>query len=354
MNNSLLLENTDDIISNYLLDKFKLWVWDFDDTLIDTATYYKKSMEPSDILKRTDKELTTDVPNWKYFKNIVIFLISRGKRVGIASFGTFKIIKAYMDRIFGLNQKMFTEANLKALCRGSDGRPLKFYPNKNDFIDSMMQNYRIYEPLQVVLFDDNMTNIAYAMDSGIVGVKIIGKDNDSLQNKEYCKHTDIIFFGKNIIIQLENTLKRCESTEGTKKGCPSNNLKNETFSAIGSRKIGVLNKAKRLEREKFYESIKNKKNEEDGVKVEDENEVEDGVEDDVEAFVDKIPTKKPYKKPYKKPQKKLHKKPYKESYDTTKLFENKKKIILENIVIGLIILISIISLLKILKKQRRH
>jgi hypothetical protein len=326
MNNSLLLENTDDIISNYLLDKFKLWVWDFDDTLIDTATYYKKSMEPPDIINRTDKELTIDVPNWKYFKNIVIFLISRGKRVGIASFGTFKIIKAYMDRIFGLNQKIFTAANLKALCRGSDGRPLKFYPNKNDFIDSMMQNYRIYEPLQVVLFDDNMTNIAYAMDSGIVGVKIIGKDNDSLQNKEYCKHTDIIFFGKNIIIQLENTLKRCESTEQMKNGFPSNNLKNETFSAIGSRKIGVLNKAKRLEREKFYESIKNKKNEEDGV-----DEVDHGVDDGdgVEEFADKIPYKKPHEKPHKKPHKKPtmkpYKKPYKESYDTTKLFENKKK-----------------------------
>ena len=95
-------------ISNYLVEKFKLWIWDFDDTLIDTTTYYKLSMETKDIMQRTNNQLTIDFPNWEFFRDLVIFLISRGVRVGIASFGTYRIIRAYMDRIFGLNQKIFT------------------------------------------------------------------------------------------------------------------------------------------------------------------------------------------------------------------------------------------------------
>lgn len=244
-------------ISNYLVEKFKLWVWDFDDTLIDTTTYYKKSMEPEDIIKRTNEELDIEVPNWRYFVGIVNYLVSRGVRVGIASFGTYKIIKAYMDRLFGINQRIFTDVNLKALCRGANGKPLKFYPNKNDFIEKMMTFYRIYEPIKVLLFDDNMTNISDAMSSGIVGVKIVGKDDNQIINRrnEYSTNTDKTYFGKYIVNKLETTIKRLEEEAKSKECCP---LKNETFSAIGSRKVGTINKAHRLEREQFLKSIKDK------------------------------------------------------------------------------------------------
>ena len=245
-------------ISNYLIDKFKLWIWDFDDTLVDTTTYYKKSMEPKDILKRTNEELDVDFPNWRYFVSCVNYLVSRGVRVGIASFGTYKIIKAYMDRLFGINQRIFTDVNLKALCRSSNGKPLRFYPNKNDFIETIMKHYRIYEPLKVILFDDNMTNISDAMDSGIVGVKIIGKDNNQIINRKnsYSTNTEETYFGKYIVDKLETTLKTLEENSKNKKKCEYGNLPNETFSAIGSRKIGTINKSKRLERERFYKSIK--------------------------------------------------------------------------------------------------
>jgi len=245
-------------ISDYMIDKFKIWIWDFDDTLIDTTTYYKNSMEPEDILKRTNNELDIEVPNWRYFVSIVNYLVSRGIRVGIASFGTYKIIKAYMDRLFGFNQKIFTELNLKALCRGANGKPVKFYPNKNDFIEKMMRFYKIYEPVKVILFDDNMTNISDAMASGIVGVKIIGKNDNEITNRrnDYSDNTDKTYFGKYVVNKLETTLKRLEKESKNKEGCPPNNLKNETFSAIGSRKMGTLNKAKRLERERFLKSIK--------------------------------------------------------------------------------------------------
>jgi hypothetical protein len=262
--NDYYLVEKNELISNYMLDKFKLWVWDFDDTLIDTATYYNKSMEPKDILMRTDEQLTKDIPNWIYFRGLVNYLISRGVRVAIASFGTFKIIKAYMDRIFGLNQNMFTSANLKALCRDVNGKPVRFYPNKNDFIDCIMDHYRIYEPIKVVLFDDVMTNIADAMHSGIVGVKIKGKDSDNTLSSSprsmYSNDTENVFFGEMVLNKLETTLKRLEQENSTKNNC--NNIKNETFSAIGSRKVGTINHKNRLERETFFNNIKKKYDEE--------------------------------------------------------------------------------------------
>ena len=44
-------------ISFYLYKNYDLWIWDFDDTLIDTTTYYIKSMEREDILNRKLSEL---------------------------------------------------------------------------------------------------------------------------------------------------------------------------------------------------------------------------------------------------------------------------------------------------------
>ena len=49
-----------------------------------------------------------EIPVWRYFKNLIPTLIKNGKRVGIVSFGTRRIIQAYMDRILGEGQKYFT------------------------------------------------------------------------------------------------------------------------------------------------------------------------------------------------------------------------------------------------------
>ena len=347
-----------EFISTYLVDKFKLWVWDFDDTLIDTTTYYKKSMEPEDIIKRTDLELDIEVPNWRYFKSIVNYLISRGIRVGIASFGTYKIIKAYMDRLFGLNQRIFTDVNLKALCRDVDGKPVKFYPNKNEFIEKMMQFYRIYEPIKIILFDDNMTNISDAMGSGIVGVKIIGKDDNQITNRrnEYSTNTEKTYFGEYIVNKLETTLKRLEEEAKSKEGCPANNLKNETFSAIGSRKIGTLNKAKRLERERFFTSIK------DDYDKELELEQEELNTNTNETFTDAIHNaiKNPIKsktksktktKKYKNPKKQIHKKEYfnlNNQNNLTKSIINK-----ESLLIIFIIIVCLTALILMRKGKKR-
>ena len=99
-------------ISHILFKQCKLWVWDFDDTLINTDTYYKNDMTPAAIRERTDEQLTEEVPQWRYFRDLANYLVNNGRYVGIASFGTLEIIRAYMNRIFGFNQKIFTDKNI--------------------------------------------------------------------------------------------------------------------------------------------------------------------------------------------------------------------------------------------------
>ena len=51
-------------LSNILFKQTKLWVWDFDDTLIDTSVYYSSNMKPEAILESTDFQLDKEVPQW--------------------------------------------------------------------------------------------------------------------------------------------------------------------------------------------------------------------------------------------------------------------------------------------------
>lgn len=161
-------------ISPYLEKFIKLWIWDWDDTLIDVGAYIRHSMDRDTILSLTDDELEFDVPNWLYFRNLVNYLFSSGRRVGIASFGTYSIIRAYMDRIFGFGQKIFTEVNIYAACRSIDNVciPRNMPVNKNAYIQRLMKHYAIDNPKVVVLFDDNSTNIADCARMGVIPIQI--------------------------------------------------------------------------------------------------------------------------------------------------------------------------------------
>ena len=228
----IINQNNNEIVSKYLLDKFDLWLWDWDDTLIDTTTYYVKSMEPEDIINRSQRELDIEVPNWRYFKKLINELVLSGKRVGIVSFGTYKIIRAYMDLIFGFNQKLFTSNNIIALCRDHKGQPIEYYPNKNDFIDRVMNLYNLNDYQKVVLFDDRMTNVSDAKKKCIYGVKIIGKDDNTLTKiktlQDAKKYYEKTLFSHLTIKNLEKEIKLKESR---------NNILCNTSGTLGSRKF---------------------------------------------------------------------------------------------------------------------
>ena len=184
-------------VSFYLIKQCKLWVWDFDDTIIDTNTYYKTKMDVTSIRNRTDEELDEEVPQWRYFSRLIEFLLMHGKYVGIASFGTHEIIKAYMDRILGFNQKFFGKQNIIAPCIADrDTRRFSVPPNKNEYIYQLMKIYRVQDFGRVVLFDDMPSNISSATAIGIIGVQIATPRNGDV---DYSK----MFFGPWIMADLD-------------------------------------------------------------------------------------------------------------------------------------------------------
>jgi len=215
-------------ISFYLLKKCKLWVWDFDDTLIDSTTYLKSDMNPASIRKRTTAQLNIEDPQWRYFKRLVEFLVMHGRYVAIASFGTYEIIKAYMDRIFGFNQNFFNKQNLVAPCmENRNNRRFALPPNKNEYIYQIMNVKRIQDFERVVLFDDLPSNIADAIGIGIIAIQIATPRNgDSDASK--------MFFGPWVMAdfdsKIENNCKKGIYLNRTYMGVSNKNVVKPIFN----------------------------------------------------------------------------------------------------------------------------
>ena len=214
-------------VSFYLLKHCDLWVWDFDDTLIDTTTYYVQDMSPSAIRDRSDNELDREIPCWKYFRDLIVYIVSIGKRVGIASFGTYEIIRAYMDRIFGNDQKYFTKANIKAACMEERRkREFNMPHNKNAYIYDLMHHYRVQDYEKVVLFDDLSSNIADASSIGVLGILIPGRDQNGINNSRQLFCPDVMY-------HIDNDAN---------KKCGQNIYLRREFGGIGQRKAFARDK----------------------------------------------------------------------------------------------------------------
>lgn len=207
--------------SQFVEKNIDLIIWDFDNTLIDTKAYLIHSMEPDFIRGMTDEQLTYDIPYWQFFYNTVFDLIKKGKNVGIASFGMYKIVRAYMDRIFGYNQKIFTVVNTYARCKIDE--PLQ--PNKNGYILNIMEHYRIMSPERVILFDDLASNISAAISIGIVAILVKGVKYTG--DKRDCSG----LFGPKTIITLEDQLRSVLNANDPLSVCQ--------LGHVGDRKVGI-------------------------------------------------------------------------------------------------------------------
>jgi hypothetical protein len=207
-----------------LYSRVELWVWDWDDTLIDTAAYSRHPMDREWILKMSDAELTRDWPHWRYFRDLCQELVSSGKRVGIASFGTYSVIQAYMTRVFGPGQQVFTGANIHAAARDiGERRILSEMPlNKNPYIQRLMNLYRITDHDRVFLFDDLPSNVGDALAMG-VRAYLIPMSTDSGANNRQISMTQLtneqidarrdrmtLLFGEHTMYDIERGfLARC-------------------------------------------------------------------------------------------------------------------------------------------------
>lgn len=215
------------IIPPYLQDNVDLWVWDWDDTLIDSSAYVRHSMSKDSIKNLQDSDLDVDFPYWRFFKTLVETLVEHGRRVGIASFGTYTIIRAYMDRIFGHDQKYFIRANIHAACPDLDCvRDYRQMPlNKNPYIQRMMNHYRIRDHGRVILFDDVPSNIADAKRLGVIAVQM------GVYNKENAKWEPNLagLFGPSTLLQFGSRFAQSCKKEARVGGPFS-------FGAIGDRK----------------------------------------------------------------------------------------------------------------------
>jgi len=229
------------IISPYLEKFVKLWVWDWDDTLIDVGAYIRHKMDRDTILSLSNKELEFDVPNYVYFKSIVEYLVSTGRRVGIASFGTYSIIRAYMDKIFGFGQKLFTEINIYAVCQNIDNScnynniPI----NKNAYIQRLMKHYSLNNPKTVVLFDDRPSNIADASRMGVIPIQINTLEHNKSDIRNNLQAKKSILFGPVVMLDLESRIRSM---------CQNNPAEyDKQFGQLGDFK--VMKKIQRLEGE---------------------------------------------------------------------------------------------------------
>jgi FMN phosphatase YigB (HAD superfamily) len=217
------------VISPYLDKYMQMWVWDWDDTLLDTRAYYRHSMNGDYIrYHMTKEELELDMPNYQYFVDLVYYLVEKGVRVGIASFGTYSIIRAYMDRIFGMNQKLFSSVNIYASCQeiGENRDYNKMPINKNSYIQKMMNHYKLNDYSNVVLFDDNSTNIADALRLGVFAIQI--DVPTSSDEKERVIMSNVLF-GSMTMMDLESRLR---------DGCKRSGIPTQfDFGYLGDRKV---------------------------------------------------------------------------------------------------------------------
>lgn len=189
------------IISYYLLKNAKLWIWDWDDTLINIDAYMLSTMNPNEILHKTDNVLDKEIPTWKYFRRLVEYLVSHGVYIAIASFGTYEIIQAYMNRILGFGQKFFNKSNIIAPCLAVRKTVnFKLPPNKNEYIYDLMKKYKIQDFSKVVLFDDTSVNISQATAIGVIGIQI-----DSPRNSD--TPLELCFFGPWTLEKFDKKIK---------------------------------------------------------------------------------------------------------------------------------------------------
>jgi hypothetical protein len=199
-----------------LIKNFKVFVWDFDDTIVSKEKAMQYSKHNGNILQFTDKahlsmdpallaslesnssKHPTAVQNLffepKEFVDVTLYLISHGCSVYIASFGLIDNIVAILGmlyRSYGKTSPFNREnANVYGLNKLTTEEKVKWRSKKKPFLKDILDKNQGYN---ILFFDDNHENInANLSDSNIYGIKL-GKDIEMANTfKKTGFHIDIL------------------------------------------------------------------------------------------------------------------------------------------------------------------
>ncbi len=154
------------------LDQYDMYIWDFDYTILKIHSY-ASNIELKDVESASWKKLMADFADPIFFRDLVYYIRGKKKEVAIVSFGTYNVIKAYLDRLFDDNN-IFDSHNILTPLSGNKRYSSSFRVNsdKNEHLVCLMRQNPSIKYDRTIFFDDTYQNIQAARELGIKGVLI--------------------------------------------------------------------------------------------------------------------------------------------------------------------------------------
>ena len=208
------------------IEQYDLYVFDFDLTILKIHSY-AQNMTPSKVESMGWRKLMDQFADPIFFRDLINYLISQNKKVAIASFGKYNVIKAYLDRLFD-NTSIFGLDNIITPMNERNIRPSD---DKNEYLIGLVRDLNI-DYKRVIFFDDDINNINKSKELGITAIQIdpmngfnrnvwnqlakpkLKKESQEKKDKQN-KQENI---NLNVIETFENETKKIEKVEeGTEK-----------------------------------------------------------------------------------------------------------------------------------------
>jgi hypothetical protein len=157
-----------------ILDKYKVFVWDFDYTLLKIHAYSEGITQSQVEGLNWNKLSKLHFSDAIFFRDLVSYLIKNKKTVAIISFGTYNVIKAYLDRLFG-GEPIFGLHNIYTPLEGNRRYDATLRPssNKNQYLIDLVRSTSEVKYSEVIMFDDSQNILEVAeKDLGIKTVLV--------------------------------------------------------------------------------------------------------------------------------------------------------------------------------------
>jgi hypothetical protein len=154
------------------LEQYDMYIWDFDYTILKIHSY-ASNIELKDVESASWKKIIGDFADPIFFRDLVYYIISKKKEVAVVSFGTYNVIKAYLDRLFD-DTRIFDSHNILTPLIGNKRYSSSFRVNsdKNEHLVCLMRQNPSIKYDRTIFFDDTYQNIQGARELGLKGVLI--------------------------------------------------------------------------------------------------------------------------------------------------------------------------------------